>query len=506
MQISNEHQIHNGSQLQGLPESIRTVPDDVLAEIFLAFSALFVEEHRPRPGPRLALLPSPVWPILFGRVCKQWRALIVSTPCLWTKVCIDIPRPSRIDAAVKLYQLFVSRSGAHPLDITITFGGEMLPTQTGGDQTLSDESMDQYRLLVDALAHSAERWQRLSVNAPPQFLQRIEEALAERSPWSLPMLTRLDLGSTPILAWRIFTPHRDAIRLFSVAHQLRYVNLGNRFIFDNETDHLQLPWQQIEELDGILTDSHGALRLLRQCPKLLRLNLILERNCAPRHLFHVCHALRSMDLFAECEYSLQFFLMGVELGSLLDLRISLDWRWQSAAQTQLASFFSNSAALQRLCLRLRNFSPDDFRFLIRAVPRGLTELEVSHVPQDSTAASHSTIYTKELLEELTLRTPDGNPLMLLPNLRTLSLLGELHFDVGTFIAMIRSRTWDNKNGRRGGALLQSLHMYMLHGTDGLNVRDLMVLKDAMGQNARIHMAKQHNRGLYFRSVAFPELL
>ncbi|KAF9054555.1 hypothetical protein BJ165DRAFT_1312010, partial [Panaeolus papilionaceus] len=64
---------------------IRTVPDDVLREIFTRTMQFGPEgtiaSHRERHAPSTILT----------RVCQRWREVALSTPALWCKILITIP-------------------------------------------------------------------------------------------------------------------------------------------------------------------------------------------------------------------------------------------------------------------------------------------------------------------------------------------------------------------------------------------------------------------------------
>lgn len=144
--------------------------------------------------------------------------------------------------------------------------------------------------------------------------------------------------------------------------------------------------------------------------------------------------------------------------------------------------------------------PADFHAILKAIP-GLQEFEFCH----ANLHNERTVYSEELLVGLTFPTssaPDCGRVALLPNLRTLSLVGKIDFDIGTFIAMIRSRTRERVPGiAHHGAMLQSLQMHILRGSS-IAAEDLAEVKAILGDRVVIQMVVD----IPLRSPTFPDLL
>ncbi|KZP20807.1 hypothetical protein FIBSPDRAFT_1044600 [Athelia psychrophila] len=499
MEFTNERD--TGSQ--GTPKlaPLLAVPDDVLVEIFYAFGAikknLRVPSLPPPPSP-----DSPAWPILLGSVCRKWRAVTLSTPRLWAGIRINISRPSNFVDAINVFQRFAARSGAYPLDIAITF------SNVEDALMFSSEDMEQCQSLANALAASVDRWQHFRTNSHPSFLWKIEQAVVQGPTWSRPMLETLEIRSygRNRQTWPDLGQNDDeaGLTMFAASPKLRYVNLGIGYSFHNDENlPIQLPWQQIEQLDRIDASSEGCMRLLRECPNLVRFNVMVPRQCGVRGpVDFLRHSLQSLEIWFDDESGASFDALfgSVELPSLLELRITFaEDEWQPLAHARLTRFLAATVTLQRLVLKLRHVSPEDFHSILKAVPSGLLELEFVHEREESAAP---TIYSKQLLEELTLRTRD--PPALLPNLRALSLLGALDMNIRAFTAIIRSRTWDNADAHRG-AELQSLHMYIVESQKSLTIEDLQILKDCLTHRARFRVVHRGPSG-GSRSLAFPDLM
>ncbi|KAL0950033.1 hypothetical protein HGRIS_010041 [Hohenbuehelia grisea] len=99
----------------------RRLPGDVLAEIFLQ---CLPTEHNPA-----CHVDEP--PLLFGRVCRSWREVSMSTPRLWAAIHIVVPRVTSpkvyshlIRARCAGIRAWLTRSGGLPLSISLVLGPE----------------------------------------------------------------------------------------------------------------------------------------------------------------------------------------------------------------------------------------------------------------------------------------------------------------------------------------------------------------------------------------------
>ncbi|KZP04959.1 hypothetical protein FIBSPDRAFT_940717 [Athelia psychrophila] len=485
--MANTRVSEHHSSSKGMLES--RALDNVLVGIFLAFGAVARREDYWAPSPG---------PILLGSVCRRWRAVTRSSPLLWASIRIDINRPSRFASALHAFRLFTTRSGAWPLEVSITFSNEE------EKHHVSSVDMEQCQLLASALAASVERWQHFRTNSHPSFLRRIEQAVAARPSSSSRILETLWVrpymreGETwPDLGLNI---HTTPLTMFAASPQLRHVSLNDDYSFEGEDLPIRLPWQQIERLD-IDASFEGCMQLLRDCPKLAQFTIAMAQDYGVEGGVDIVHrALRSLEMWVDDEPTFDCFFECVKLPSLLDLRIHFALAWdadESITQERIVSYLPTCSMLQRLVLRLYEVESDDFHDILRAVPPGLMELEIC-LEMDKAA----TIYTNELLEELTFNRGRQTP-ALLPNLHTLSLLGEgLNMDPTIFTTMIRSRTKENVNCRHG-ALLQSLYIHTVEDTESITIQDLVEVKAILGDRADIRMVAF---APMYRSPAFPDLL
>lgn len=500
-----ESQNERNSTLQcvPMPGPSLVVLDDVLANIFYIFVAI-LGENLGEQKPPLALSPS--WFSILGSVSKQWRTVALSTPRLWTDIHIDIGHPSQFANAVTVLRRFEDRSGACPLKINVTFSNveEALP--------VTNDDMKNCQSLANELAASVGRWKHFNTNCHPSFLLKIEQTVLQSAQPTLPLLERLEIRpyshseeTWPNLSQQDFT---GPLIMFTACPKLRHVSLGIGHSFHGGEDvPIQLQWLQIENLERIEASFKGCMQIFQYCPNLVRFNIDVARDYGVHGPVHALrHHLQSLEICFDDEYGTSFDALfgSLDLPLLLELRITFNDKWQPLTQARLTQFLSATLSLQRLILGLYNISPEDFHCIIKALPRGLLELEFIHQMEDSEAP---TIYSKQLLDDITLRTPDYSPSAWLPQLRVLSLVGKLDVNIRAFTAMIRSRTWDNAGAHRG-AELQSLQMYILESPKSLTIEDLQILKDCLKHRARFRVVHRGRggRGGHARSLAFPELL
>ncbi|KAF7983004.1 hypothetical protein HWV62_24626 [Athelia sp. TMB] len=101
-------------------------------------------------------------------------------------------------------------------------------------------------------------------------------------------------------------------------------------------------------------------------------------------------------------------------------------------QGNAVQFLAKSSLLQKLAIRMgENYmAVANLCMILRAVPN-LVEFELS---QERTQMATPTVYTKELLGDLVLITPNSLP----PNLRALSIVGEVVAGPVAFTTMVRS--------------------------------------------------------------------
>lgn len=94
------------NEITNVNAPIESLPNEVLAMVFQAGCILPCRKaHRPNKR------PDPPFELLISLVSRRWRNVAISTPKLWTKICV-LPRQP-----LDLVMAYLTRSGVLPLDI-----------------------------------------------------------------------------------------------------------------------------------------------------------------------------------------------------------------------------------------------------------------------------------------------------------------------------------------------------------------------------------------------------
>jgi hypothetical protein len=174
--------------------------------------------------------------MLPGSICRHWRDVALSTPRLWSSISLQLDH-STVDAHVKLTQVWLSRSGKHPLSL-----------QLDGRWYGFHDPFAIHPVLGVITPH-AERWQHVDFEMSYAMWNRTRPAKYHLI--HLRTLLVSDLCFLP----RWTTP----IDTFEVAPRL--ANLTMRFNTSSYT--LAAPWTQISTLVSngpSLDEFHEALR------------------------------------------------------------------------------------------------------------------------------------------------------------------------------------------------------------------------------------------------------
>ncbi|KAF7984955.1 hypothetical protein HWV62_9891 [Athelia sp. TMB] len=389
------------------------IPDDVLS-LILQFLVEEVRNTTNAPHER------PV-PIIVAGVCRQWRALCISTPSLWTDIAI---RPyggkngGRNIAAnkAKLCDLFVSRSGMRPLKIKVETWMESTSFNESSPRRVklypdyvSSRRWKEVQALIDTIASSAERWHTLDLKCHWRIIRQLFRALPPRS---TPMLEKLIIeidefpeGITQTLAH------------FATASTLRSVSFNDCA----QQYPIDLPWEQLHSL--------------------------------------------KVQFYNRLQF--QRFFGNLTLPSLVNLQIipcddrGTDVWWQPTFSQLLDQ---SSMKLRRLVLDLNVLNQQDLLAALGSAP-SLAELELVVPCSGSNQWSHS-VFSVQMLQHLTLESIHHKSSLasqdLLPNLQILSLIVAIHWFPPTMqalISMLESRT-TSRSDSFGTTGLQSFHLQL----------------------------------------------
>ncbi|KAJ7457603.1 hypothetical protein B0H11DRAFT_2062778 [Mycena galericulata] len=200
-------------QGRGILSVVRRLPFDILFELFI----------------RLRGEPKIIW--LLGRVCRQWRAVTISSPALWSYICPGLP----------LLAIATHLEKSKPCLLTINLGS-------------SETSA------LRLVAQHSQRWEVLILDAR----QRPDMAPVLAQIHELPFLRRVDYRENT---------RSEPIRAFEIAPHLSeaIVHSGTSVI---------LPWMQLERVFLVYRLLDVSLDQLKLAMSLVELNLfsVVWRN------------------------------------------------------------------------------------------------------------------------------------------------------------------------------------------------------------------------------------
>jgi hypothetical protein len=173
------------NELRSLIYPVLSLPFEITSQIFLHCLPKRLEDSiRPYPSLNEA-------PLVFTRVCRDWRTVAISTSTLWNHVRIELDSDDglgHIDSKwVALLDLWLQRSQPQPLSLTLSNWSYTEPGEA----------------LLGVLDRQSRRWRNITFKLPFNYFSRFEEHA------SLPLLERLTLSAhgspdiiNPISAFR----------------------------------------------------------------------------------------------------------------------------------------------------------------------------------------------------------------------------------------------------------------------------------------------------------------
>lgn len=233
---------------RGLAFPMRRCPVEILSEIFV--------HALPEYPFSLSLNHAP---LLFERVCRQWKAITRSTPALWSQISIDLIDGFQEDD-LKIVTTCLARSGKHPLSIAL---GPEEP-DSGLDIVLGNPALS-------LLATQCERWYAVRLRLPLEILCDLNVVRGR-----LPLLHSLS-----ILTNDDEPEDNDTVvplEIFVSAPRLRHFETTAQQLADIVTaGSLCLPWNG---LTSLVIDERKAVdiwAILKDCPNLVELEAHINR-------------------------------------------------------------------------------------------------------------------------------------------------------------------------------------------------------------------------------------
>ncbi|KAJ7123651.1 hypothetical protein C8R44DRAFT_735291 [Mycena epipterygia] len=193
-------------------------------------------------------------PILLTRICRDWRAIAVSTPQLWNHVHLEFGGKLGLRAGymdswwVSFLETWLSRAQTQPLSMIIS-----------NLHTEPDEA------LVGLLDSHRQQWRDVTLKLPFNRFYQFSTNDA------LPNLERLTLDAYSIPRV-VYTP----ITAFQHAPILNHIHLGGWL----RPTHFILPWLQLTSLELTTATAQDCLDCLRRAPKLVTCVLEIQDSGA----------------------------------------------------------------------------------------------------------------------------------------------------------------------------------------------------------------------------------
>ncbi|KAK7460977.1 hypothetical protein VKT23_008905 [Stygiomarasmius scandens] len=235
---------------------VRKIPVEIWIEVFLLClldsGAGLEVEYRTISAPTLEL----------SHVCAFWRAVVVSTPELWSNLHINLAHGGlEMLTAVKLY---LDRSKTCPLDLTLV-------AQDDTEQTddLGRRSWQVFAFLLD----DHPRWSKVHLNFLWALLDHAEvKNLLQSAKWNrCDILKSLRIGFGDDWPWErhVYSPH--FCRLLEQAPRLTSLHL------DAFGKALSLPFSQLHEITvSSLFSLQQVLDCFSMCPNLRKADITVE--------------------------------------------------------------------------------------------------------------------------------------------------------------------------------------------------------------------------------------
>ncbi|KAF5381412.1 hypothetical protein D9757_009071 [Collybiopsis confluens] len=259
---------------------VRKLPTELLEQIFSSACGYGLKLHRSRIQ---------TMTIDLSQVCSYWRAIVQSSPRLWSGLWIDLSIYSGHEAMTKMILLYLERSWDAPLQILLTASSRPIyhcscpPT---GD-VVDRESLDRDYLAVDL---TSAQWQLLR-NMFKSCLRWENVHLFLR--WDIfsdmPLYVDLDDKVFPLLEeLELFwekdysedesddEEYDELIGLFEAAPKLRRLTLPSSL---NPLE-FKLPWSQLTSFGRIEEWRLGDIAsVLVDCPNVHNFEVVLRDDC-----------------------------------------------------------------------------------------------------------------------------------------------------------------------------------------------------------------------------------
>ncbi|TFK33712.1 hypothetical protein BDQ12DRAFT_404407 [Crucibulum laeve] len=424
---------------RSLFSQIRTIPDEILVEIFLACS------HS------ISIAAGPIgFPWNLTQVCSRWRRIALSCTPLWSDLHLDqssFPKhsPLRLDSMRELFDLCLQRSSEQLLSLRVVFS-----------------SFSHFPFL-DRLLSTSHRWERLTFFTGPMGFQPLN-ILKDNVP-ELRHLIIYDLHCAD---------QGDTVVAFQDAPKLTHVSLIH---FRSALGLFKLPWNQLTHISlRAQLNYREYVQLLRLFQNITNLDVrgVTLRDSITESDTMTCIELPRVQTFSlEWFSDIKFILQPLRLPNLTTLSI-LVGDYTDKPDIKPISDLLNHSSSHLKKLDVYGSSPADYIIRIFEIAEDIGHLELHTVHSyRGLLMKRLTITSGENLSDDVFNSGSSVPI-LLPNLHTLSLNGVKPSDLPPLVRMLRSRVGEGSNSTSMDNTSQ-LSSAKVGGNDAVPLRKLRFL-------------------------------
>ena len=344
---------------------------------------------------------SVITPFFLGKVCRDWRDLVWSSPLLWTNIHLCVTR-QRCKAQAHLLRDWVSRTASCPLSFCLTSGEE--PEAWDYDPPVE---------ILTIFVSVSERWKQAEFYIPDNKTWFDTISAAQNS---LPLLT------TATVEFESGSAERQPFNLFSTAPRLSALHLYQPRLAD-----VLAPWHQLREFTSTNSSVDEIRGFLHKAPNIVCCSFRdIDSSTSnpstsnPSDLFYRPLALDRLE-YIELRFESRvntastLILGSIKLPSLREVSLHGPFVFTGAAiLPRITESFSASSLLEKFTLS-GILSSD--RLLIQVL-ENIPSIKELHLKLDD-SATRDQLLTRELLQRLC--PPHTN--ILLPNLRNFTYRG-----------------------------------------------------------------------------------
>ncbi|KAK0463562.1 uncharacterized protein EV420DRAFT_1760847 [Desarmillaria tabescens] len=384
--------------------AISTIPNEILSEIFVAYSQSQVHSvWDVKEGPRL-----------LETICTLWRDITISSPRVWSSFAVVAEEDTGCSKMVSALQIYLSRSASCPLSFTFT----------------SRSMISRSHLLLDVLVSHSDRWTNVTFDMPLS-LYRFLTPIHNR----LPLLHSLSLKDTsPFQNDGVLTD----LNLFQFAPRLQKLTLCGFW----NTMQDSFPWHQLTffcDESVQCTTPPDILFSMSHLEELIYRPTAKSILTTPE--VHVLPQLKRIRVLSG--YHLNAFLDSVSTPSVQEITLDdMCFRYETKCVTKI---LQNLLMRSRACLKMLNIDhlaygdASHLLHLFQCTPH-LTTLNIRY-------------WSSPELSKLCRGLVEDRGI--LPDLQTLSLQSDLTTAVYDVVDLIRYR-WRPMSGN--GKQLQSVKL------------------------------------------------